>query len=84
MSTSDRIAELKALQATLEGVADAENAAADAKAAYRNDPTPENKEAHRAAGRALAEARDKVRSPETLRTVAPGDVSITPATVGKD
>lgn len=84
MSTSDRIAELKALQASLEEVAAAEDVASQAKAAYRDNPNPETKAAHRAAGQALAEARNKVRGPEVPRTVAPGDVSITPATVGKD
>ena len=83
MSTHDRIAELKALQADLEVIADAESAAADAKAAYRDDPTPDNRAAHRAASQALNEAREKVRTADVPRVVDPGGVTITPGTVGK-
>lgn len=84
MSTSDRIAALRELQASLEEVAEAEVTAAKAKTAYREKPTPKAKAAHRAASQALADAREKVRGPEVPRSVAPGDISITPSTVGKD
>lgn len=81
MATRDQIEELKQLTAGLEKVAEAEEAAAEAKAAYRDDPTEENKQAHREASQKLAETRAEVRSNDSLRAVAPGDVSITPPSV---
>jgi len=82
MSTRDQIAELKQLAADLEAVADAEDKAAAAKEAYRDDLSEKNKKAHREASAALVAARAKVRGTEMPRVVAPGDVSLTPASVG--
>lgn len=82
MSTNDKIADLRALTEALEEVAAAESAAAEAKAAYRANPTPENRAAHRAASQALNDAREAVRGTDVPRAVVPGDVSITPNTVG--
>lgn len=82
MSTRQQIEDLKQLAADLEVVADAEEKAAAAKAAYREDKSEENRAAHREASQALAEARSKVRADDTARMVSPGDVSLTPASVG--
>lgn len=81
MSTADRIDALNALADALGEVAKAEEKAAKAKEAYRDHPTAKSKAAHRAASQALAAARQKTRGDDTVRAVAPGDVSITPATV---
>lgn len=82
MATRDQIEELKQLTAGLEKVAKAEEKAAEAKEAYREDPSEANKAAHRKAATKLAEARAEVRGNDSLRAVAPGDVSLTPASVG--
>ena len=79
MATRDQIEELKQLTAGLEKVAKAEEAAAEAKEAYRNDPSEENKKAHRKAGQKLAEARSAVRQ-NREDSAAGGDASPAPAT----
>jgi hypothetical protein len=81
MGTRDQIDELKQLAADLEKVADAEDAFMAAKDAYRADKSEKNKAAYHEASAALTEARQAVRSDESSRVVAPGDVSLTPATV---
>jgi hypothetical protein len=81
MSTQDQVDALRAMADGLEAVAAAEAKAAKAKAAYRESPTAKNKAAHRAAAQALVEVRQAVRGNDKPRAVAPGDVSITPATV---
>jgi hypothetical protein len=82
MATRDRIEELKQLTADLEVIDKAEQKAADAKQAYKDDPSEKTKAAHRKASQALADAREKVRGEDASRVVVPGDVSITPASVG--
>lgn len=81
MGTRDQIEELKKLAADLESVADAEDVFMKAKEAYRDDQSDKNKQKYREAGKVLAEARKNVRGDESSRVVAPGDVSLTPATV---
>lgn len=82
MSSTERAQQLRDLADQLEAVGTAEDALADAVEAYRDDPSDKNKAAYRDASYALVDARQKVRSPDTPRAVAPGDISITPGTVG--
>lgn len=82
MATRDQIEELKRLTAGLELVAKAEDKAAAAKEAYQADKSDKNKAAHRKASQELAEARSNVRSNDSSRVLTPGEVSLTPATVG--
>lgn len=81
MDTTERAAALRALADQLDGLGGLEQAAAEAKAAYRDDPSETNKAAHRAASAALNAARAESRS-SSLKTVDGGGVSITPAPVG--
>lgn len=82
MSTQDRIAALKQLTADLEAVAKAEKRLETAKDAYRDDKSEKNKSAYRKASQELSDLRVKLRSDNEVRDVAPGGVSLTPATVG--
>jgi hypothetical protein len=81
VKASERSTELRALADQLESLAELEEAAAEAKQRYRDDPSEENKEAHRAAGRALSDARAESRS-GPVKAVPTDGVAITPGTVG--
>lgn len=75
-TTSERLADLRAQQADLEALAAAEDAAAEAKAAYRKNQTDENKAAHRAASAALNDARAKYRSNRAPDPESEGDAVV--------
>lgn len=84
MSTDDRAAQLRALADDLEKIAKLEAAAANAKAAYRKDPTGRRKAAHRKASAELNEARDAARAAGVMTAAnEPGSVTVSPAPVGK-
>lgn len=86
MSAQERAARLRELADNLDVIGDAEAAAAEAKAAYRNNPDdPDLKAAHQAAAIALHEARADYRaSGLAVASTEPGSTTIiAPAMAGK-
>lgn len=79
MSTSDRLADLQAQIEGLQKISDLEDAAREAKAAYRENPKdPDLKTAHRAAAHALAGARVDLRENTAYMEVSAGSTTVQP------
>jgi len=84
MSGSDRAAELRALADRYDEMDALETAAAEAKQAYRDNPTEETKAAHHAASAALNGARSEIRSAPVLPSSGePGSATVRVQPVGK-
>lgn len=66
MNASQRAAQLRAQADSLDSIGELEQAAAEAKTAYRQNPTAQNREAHRAAAAALNGARALTRDDDMV------------------
>jgi siroheme synthase (precorrin-2 oxidase/ferrochelatase) len=83
VSSSNRAAELRALADNLDRIGELEETAAQAKAAYRDDPTSEEaKAAHQEAAAALNSARAEARGSRVMvASTEPGSVAVSVSTV---
>ena len=82
MSAVEKAAELRRLADHYESIGEREVCAAEAKAAYRDGPSPETKAAHLEAKAALRAARQEARESGLLVADAtPGSVMIAPQAV---
>ncbi len=81
MNLRERAAALRVLADDYEAVAVLEEEFDAAKQAYKNDQSPENKQAKRTLGEALALAREAVRN-APVKDLEPNGIKITPVTVG--
>lgn len=83
MTTSDRIAALKAQARALAAQEKAEAVLQAAKAAYKDDPgDPKKRAAYRSAADALVRRRQAARQVAVVDT-APGNATVVPATVNR-
>lgn len=79
MSAQERAAALREQADRLDSIADLEEAAGKAKAAYQDDRENDRKKsAHRKASQALATAREALRAEQVQRSVDAGGVAVTP------
>lgn len=83
MSSRERAQQLRELAEHNEHLAGLEEEAAEAKAAYRDNPDdPEAKARHKAASQALNDAREKLADSELMLAPAtPGSQTVIPQTV---
>lgn len=82
MPAADQAKALRALADSFDELAKLETAHDKAVEAYRKDPSDKNKTTYRKTSEALREARAAARGNDKPRAVVPGDVSLTPGTVG--
>ena len=82
MNAVEKAAELRRLADHYESIGEHETRAAEATAAYRDDPSPETKTVHQEAKAALRAARQEARESGLLvGDATPGSVMISPQSV---
>jgi pyruvate kinase len=78
VSASERAAALREQAERLDTIADLEEAAADAKAAYQADQNDRTKAAHRKASQALTDAREALRATAVVVSSGDGSTAVMP------